>query len=206
MFKEIKQFEGYYSIDENGIIKSLDRFVNHPKGGFALKKGKIINPVTNGKTGYKMVTLFKNNKGYTFLIHRLVAMMFPEICGEWFNGCVVDHINTVRTDNRAINLKVCTTKENVNNKLTIKKLSTSLKGKSHTAWNKGLKMNNFCGEQHPKSKPVVQYTKDGVIIAEYCSIAEASNKTAIKRNCIDNCLANKSKSAGGFKWKYKNGN
>ena len=53
MFKEIKQFEGYYSIDENGIIKSLDRFVKHPKGGFALKKGKIINPVTNGDSVQK---------------------------------------------------------------------------------------------------------------------------------------------------------
>lgn len=55
MFREIKNFEGYYSINENGVVKSLDRYVNHPKGGFALKKGKIIKSATNGKTEYKTI-------------------------------------------------------------------------------------------------------------------------------------------------------
>ena len=47
MFREIKNFEGYYSINENGVVESLDSYVNHPKGGFALKKGKIIKSATN---------------------------------------------------------------------------------------------------------------------------------------------------------------
>lgn len=60
-------------------------------------------------------------------MHRLVAKAFPEICGEWFEGCVVDHINTVKDDNRAVNLKVCTQKENCNNELTRKNISDATK-------------------------------------------------------------------------------
>ena len=38
-----------------------------------------------------------------FLVHRLVAQTF---LSDWFDGCVVDHINGVRKDNRVENLRI----------------------------------------------------------------------------------------------------
>ena len=44
------------------------------------------------------------------------------------------------------------------------------------------------------------------IIAEYPSLREASNQTGIASSTICNVCNGKGKTAGGFKWKYKNNN
>ena len=65
-----------------------------------------------------------------FYVHRAVAELFipnPE------NKPYVDHINTVKTDNRAENLRWVTHKENCNNPLTLKHISESSRGRVHTA-------------------------------------------------------------------------
>lgn len=65
----------------------------------------------------------------TFYIHRAVAELFipnPD------NKPCVDHINTIRTDSRAENLRWVTHKENSNNPLTRKQFSESHKGEIFT--------------------------------------------------------------------------
>ena len=65
-----------------------------------------------------------------FYVHRAVAELFipnPE------NKPHIDHINTVRTDNRVENLRWVTHKENCNNPLTLKHISESSRGRVHTA-------------------------------------------------------------------------
>lgn len=52
---------------------------------------------------------YQNSKG----IHILVAKAFPEICGEWFEGCHVHHIDHNPLNNRADNLKVMTAEEHI---------------------------------------------------------------------------------------------
>lgn len=78
--------------------------------------GEIVEPYIN--SGYYMIGTFK--------IHRAVAELFipnPE------NKPCIDHINTIKTDNRAENLRWVTAKENMNNPLTRKQLSETKKGK-----------------------------------------------------------------------------
>lgn len=56
------------------------------------------------------------------------------------------------------------------------------------------------------AKSILQYTKDNILIKEYPSVTDASQETGISNTSIGNCLTGRSKSAGGFKWIYKNDN
>lgn len=78
--------------------------------------GEIVEPPISG--GYYVIGSIK--------IHRVVAELFvpnPE------NKQFIDHINTVKTDNRAENLRWVTAKENSNNPLTKQHASEAQKGK-----------------------------------------------------------------------------
>lgn len=71
------------------------------------------------KSGY--VNVWVNRDGRCSVpVHRLVAIAFH---GEWgyMRGLYVDHINTIRSDNRAENLRWVTPKENANNPNTLNK-------------------------------------------------------------------------------------
>lgn len=94
-------------------------------------------------------------------------------------------------------------KENKLSEDTKKKISDGLK--KHFSQNQKNKVNI---EKHRESmtravgKPVAQYTKDGVFIKEYKSIAEAGRTSTVKKNNIGLVLAGTNKTAGGFIWKY----
>ena len=51
-----------------------------------------------------------------------------------------------------------------------------------------------------KSKPIFQYDKNNVLINQFISVAEAKRQTSIKT--INSAVLGKTKTAGGFKWKY----
>lgn len=81
-----------------------------------------------------------NGLGYLRVRTKLGHKMVHRIIWETFNGDIpdgyeIDHINTIKTDNRLYNLRLVTPKENKNNPLTLIHLSKAMKGR--TAWNKG---------------------------------------------------------------------
>lgn len=64
----------------------------------------------------------------------------------------------------------------------------------------------IAGVKYPKkplSKPALQFGIDGKFIREYSSAGNAARKTGIPKSCISRCLRRKSKTAGGFQWRYK---
>lgn len=69
--------------------------------------------------------------GTRYSLHRLVALAFPEICGEYKDGLEVDHIIPVKLGggNEATNLRWVTRKENLNNPNRSGKLSEEEKQK-----------------------------------------------------------------------------
>jgi hypothetical protein len=69
-----------------------------------------------------------------------------------------------------------------------------------TPWNKGRVFDNFCGNH---TKKILQYSLDGFLIKEWECILIASKELKINRDSIENCARGKSKSSGGFNWKYK---
>ena len=66
---------------------------------------------------------------YTKLGYRAVhGVLWETMIGAIPECMVIDHINTVRDDNRLENLRVVTPKENLNNPLTRKHRSEAMKG------------------------------------------------------------------------------
>lgn len=173
IWKDINGYEGLYQISNFGNVKSVDRISKHSNGDLTLK-GKLLKSVKNSR-GYLQVDLCKNGKIKKILIHRLVAQTFlpnPD------NKPHIDHINTITTDNRVINLRWVTQKENINNPLTIDKKSKNL------------------------SKPIIQFSKDGKFIKKWDSALDAQRELGIKQSNICSCCKGKLKSTGGYIWRY----
>lgn len=204
IWRPVHGFERFYEVSSLGRVRSLDKIVQNSHGK-AIKKGKILRQSISPKTGYCSVALWHRRKGKSCLVHRLVAYAFQDICGDFFEGAQVDHINTIRTDNRAQNLKWCTCSGNHNNPLTKIKTSESRKGKKRISpvWNKDKKLPQFSGENSSRSRKIIQYSNDGTLIKIWNSTTEAGVALSISRTSITNCLTGRSNSAKNFIWKYK---
>ncbi len=62
---------------------------------------------------------------------------------------------------------------------------------------------NGCNNSKNKMKPVIQYDINNNKIKEFISINNASIQTNISRSSINQMLSGRTKTAGGFIWKYK---
>ena len=69
--------------------------------------------------------------------------------------------------------------------------------------------NPFFGKHHTeeyrknKSKPIIQYTKDGELLKEWFGAKEVERVLGIYQGNITKCCQGIYKSAGGFVWRYK---
>lgn len=63
---------------------------------------------------YLRVCLYKDGAWKLRFVHDLVALAFPEICGEWHPGSQVNHKDCNPQNNEAWNLEWCTAYYNCN--------------------------------------------------------------------------------------------
>lgn len=175
-WKDIKDYEGLYQISNFGVVKSL-------------RKNKIMK-TSISNAGYEFVMLWKNGKGQSKSIHRLVLEAFiPNPDLSKYTDC--DHIDNNKLNNNIDNLRWCTHKENLNKKEYKEKMSKSLKGK-YNGWN---------------DKPIQQLDSNSNPLKTYKSKTEAAKSLGVSPNAfrvaIERVLSGKSKKglAYGFRWK-----
>lgn len=92
----IKDYEGKYFITQEGDVVNA--------------KGNVLAVVVNKQTGYKAVSLWKDNKGQTRTVHRLVATTYipnPNNLPE------VNHIDGNKLNNQVDNLEWVTRSSNM---------------------------------------------------------------------------------------------
>lgn len=93
------------------------RTVNYYKNGEPKleinEKGEVFShplnallAVRKNRGRYPFYRIRTNNKRKDVYIHILVAKAFPEICGEWFEGCEVHHKDENPDNFNAFNLEV----------------------------------------------------------------------------------------------------
>lgn len=81
------------------------------------------------------------------------------------------------------------------------KISESLKGKPKP---EGFNKNNSkLKGRLINNKPILQFNKNGDFMQEWNSAKEAERHYNMSNNCINSCLKEKTKTSGGYIWKYK---
>lgn len=112
-----------------------DRYVT--KEGLVYRYSKTKNKLvlcklSSNKDGYLQLCVSKP-KTVKIWVHRLVYETFVQKIPP---KMVIDHINTIRTDNRLKNLRCVTQKQNNNNPLTLKHHRDSVRGQIRSEFGK----------------------------------------------------------------------
>lgn len=119
-WRDVVGYETLYEVSASGLVRSKKRVLKYVNNmskslcctvvGGRILKGSVDN------SGYVYVNL-RNEEGLKRVsVHRLVAMAFIP---NHENKPHIDHINTIRTDNRVENLRWVDSLENINNLITI---------------------------------------------------------------------------------------
>ena len=106
IWKDIEDYEGFYQVSNFAQVRGLDR-TRWTGQTYSKVTGRVSAQSDNN--GYKQVSLWKNNKGKMYKVHRLVARAFIGVCPTGYDCC---HINGIKDDNRVENLKYGTRSEN----------------------------------------------------------------------------------------------
>ena len=178
VWRDVKGYEGLYQVSSNGRVKSLERTFIDKIGRERYVKECILKPGMD-KGGYLRVGLCDGEKRKTFKVHRLVCEAYHE---NPDNKPQVNHINEIKTDNRACNLEWATARENSNFGTRNERI-----GKKSAI---------------TKSKPICQYTLDEKIVKTWASLTEVKRKTGFSQGNISEVANGNRKTAYGFVWKY----
>ena len=182
IWKDIEGYEGLYQVSNMGRVKSLKRKVNANiiNNVSRTVRSRILKQSINCD-GYLRIALHREMTSKNFPVHRLVAKAFIPNPN---NKPTIDHINTVRTDNRVCNLRWATPKEQFSeNEISRERIK---------------EVNRLIGKRTIKF--AIEASKKRVrcltTSEEFNSIREAAKKYKIQFKNITACCRGKRKSCG----------
>ncbi len=113
----IDGYDGVYEVSNTGKVRSRSRKYNFVPTEIKLSKNA---------EGYLSVSLTKDGKGKSYKVHRLVIETFVSR-----SRMMINHINSIKSDNRVENLEYVSNRENVNHsKVSTRKLPTGVSEKN----------------------------------------------------------------------------
>ena len=179
-WRAVAGYEGLYEVSNLGRVRSLGRTINRMTRWGTVKpytiKPRILKPL-HSQGDYCYVHLFdKDGTSTNHKVHRLVAKAFvpnPDNLNE------VNHIDEDKDNNRADNLEWCSSSYNHCYGTTIERAASKI----HRA--------------------VCQFDKNDRLIREFVSVTEAAKAVGTSTTQISGCCKGKTKSAKGYRWKYK---
>ena len=178
-WRDVKGYDGKYQ------VSSLGEVIN--------KNKRLLKPYIKGdKIRY---SLTKHKRVY---IHVLVAKAFPEICGEWFEGCHVHHKDQNRFNNTPENL-ICLTKEE--HSRIHRELGQKV-GERNPFYGKHHSQKTIVTNRRKHRKPIIQVDLNGNEIMGWLSCTDCERETGMNKCSINKCCLGKQKTAYGFKWRY----
>lgn len=178
IWRDVKDFEGFYQVSNFGRIKSLDRIIQqhhrNQRNVEHIYKGKILKGNIN-KNGYITVDLHKKGKIKTFLLHRLIAETFiPKVKGK----NIINHKDNNPTNNQVNNLEWCTQSENIKYAY------------------------EFGNKKPPHQKRIIQFDRNNNFICEWESQTQIERVLGIKQANISKVCLGKRSQAGGYLWEF----
>ena len=175
VWKDVEGYEGFYQVSNLGRVKSLGRIIVTRYGKTQTIYERVLK-IKIHKFGYLEVSLHSNGKSKTYKVHRLVAEAFipnPDGLLE------VNHIDENKSNNRVDNLEWCSSSYNANYGTRNKRVALA------------------------KSKKIIQYSLDGVLIKEHQSLTDAGRTVNGNAQGVFLCVNDKIKKYKGYIWKYK---
>ena len=184
VWKNIDEYNGIYQVSNFGRVKSVDRVVVFKDGRKRWYKGGVLKTHKTNK-GYLFTCLCRNGIKHDKYIHRLVADAFVDNPKRY--KCV-NHKDGCKTNNIFNNLEWCDNSMNMIH-----------------AYRIGLIKPNMFAANNKRIRSVIQFTTDGVLIAEFSSAKAAADKYGYRLSNISRCCRQcyGCKTYKGFIWKYK---
>lgn len=223
LWRPVVGYEELYEVSNWGRVRSQSR-----RG----TKGGILKPTPAKNGGYLQIGLFKKGKQETCQVHQLVMQAFVGRCPDGYETDHYDwkpennklenlsyqpkEVNRARHSPEWLNNTAEAAKKRAqdpewrkNNAEALKKLHQDQEwrkkvreGVKKRSQNQEWQKNHAEAVRKARSKPVDQFTLDGVFIKRWTSASEAERKLGFNNRTISACCNGRQKTAGGFIWKF----
>lgn len=179
------------------VIESGDTLFVSREGLFtSATRGWKIVPGSVERDGYRRILV----EGSRVSAARIVYEAFVE---EIPDGMEIDHINTIRYDNRVENLRVVTHRDNLLNPLTRprRRVACAANGaKGAAAQDRTSLLRNLALGLEAHKRPVIAEKGDEVLA--FPTAKEAAEKLGLTAQAICHALKGRCRTCGGYTWKY----
>lgn len=181
IWRPVVGYEGYYEVSNTNLYRSIPVYGRGRKNNYKILK--LEKKTSKDGTIRYYASFCVDGKRHRQSFARVVALAFPEICGEHFEGADANHIDENPENNTPENINWLCRKDNIN-------FGTRNKRASETKRNGAL------------SQPINMYDKCGNYIKRFPSAEEAGRYLNKDSSHISECANGKRKSAYEhiFKW------